>query len=125
MIMKKIYHAPSNDGEFRVVSGIEMKRLPKNGIQHFTQKLVDMGIGEGWLKITPSTITITDTSNKKHKFTIEVPPGKYCLHCDEKLSDDAQGTQARLHVEQEHSEADPLGDGGSGYMAINYYVCKF
>ena len=58
------------------------------------------------------------------EYTVKRTPGRYCLHCGEKLTDDAGGEMARLHVVQFHAGTpSPSASNPSGYEAINYFEC--
>jgi hypothetical protein len=58
------------------------------------------------------------------QYTIKREPGRWCLHCGEKLADDTNGELARLHIAMKHngvpspSESDP-----SGYVWLTYFEC--
>ena len=104
-----------------LVVGVIVQELPKNGKQHFTPNLVEGGQKEGWLVIDDNHITIND----EFKFKIVGVPGRYCLHCGEKLIDDDKGTEARKHIAKHHADVDsPDENEPSGYTCNNYYACE-
>jgi len=131
MELKKLYKKDTSDvlvyvkdSEARlvpVVSGIQIKRLPANGLQKITPKLVKRGVDEGWLSIDKTHITISDV-----KFKILDVPGYECLHCNQKIESDRTGLGVRKHIKAEHSgkkSPDPKANP-SGYLYKDFYATQ-
>lgn len=123
LLQRKYYHDP-NGVKSPSVSGVVVKRMPTNGVQHFSPKLVRTGMSERWLIQKDGKITVIDQSGPI-VFNIIREPGRYCLHCGVKLSDDPMGKAAQEHISQEHSgikSPDPLNP--SGYVMLTYFETK-
>jgi len=125
MLLQRKHQHDRNGLKAPVVSGIRVKRLPENGKQHLSPKLVKTGQSENWLTRTEDKITIHDEDGDV-VFNIIRNPGRYCCHCQEKLTDDADGAAARDHVTKKHDgKKSPDPQNPSGYLMINYYDCEF
>jgi len=119
------YHKPPADFE-AVVIGVEFQSLPQNDKVKLTPKFVDMGVKQGWIVKTEKHFNIRDAAtNKIISFLILSTPGRYCLHCEEKLEDDPSGTSARKHILDNHNGvATEDANDHSGYKCDNFYLVK-
>lgn len=91
--------------------------------QNFSTQLVTEGLQTGlmemhddelFFKVHPETL----------KYKIVRQPGRYCLHCSEKLADDQGGEMARLHVAMKHKGLpSPVASEPAGYVWITYFEC--
>ncbi len=107
-----------------VVIGVELKRLPVKENVQMTPKLLEMGKKQGWAEKTEDHILIRGYyDDQPTKFKILSEPGRYCLHCGDKLKDDPQGNHAKKHVEELHDGKPTDNEGDkSGYICNNYYL---
>lgn len=91
--------------------------------QHFTPAFVTEGLNAGWLELSGDEL-ILRTHPEDLRYQVTRQPGRYCLHCGEKLADDAGGEMARLHIAQMHrGVASPDPDTPAGYVMLNYFEC--
>lgn len=57
-------------------------------------------------------------------YEIKRRPGRYCLHCGEKLPEDEKGELARLHIAEKHNGAiSPDPSTPAGYVNLKYFEC--
>lgn len=132
MLMKRVYvpedlkryqaevetNGGKSDGIVRPkVSYISLAHTGVSAEQHFSTRLVTEGLETGVMEIKNDNL-ILHVAPEDLKYKIKRYPGRYCLHCGKKLTDDASGKAARLHVAVEHE-----GKSGVGYEAINFYDC--
>ena len=113
MLLKRIF-TPS--GELDYISLAHTGVSPE---QNFSTQLVTNMLKDGIMEIDGSAL-VFHVYPEDLTYTIKRAPGRYCLHCGEKLPDDASGELARLHVAQAHAKEEPKG---AGYEAINYFEC--
>lgn len=85
--------------------------------QHFSTSFVTDGLRMGAIAIEGNTLTL-NVEPEPLTYEILRRPGRYCLHCGEKLENDERGELARLHVAEQHA-----GEVAPGYEAINYFDC--
>jgi len=124
MLLQRKYHHDSNGIKPPVVRGIKLKRMSADGKQRFAPKLVKIGQDEHWLSVTGGKIIIHDEGGDV-PFKVLKVPGRYCCHCGEKLTDDADGAAARKHVVEHHvGKKSPDEQNPSGYVMQNYYDCE-
>ncbi len=117
MLLKRIY---TESGELNYISLAHTGVSPE---QNFSTQLVTKMLQEGIMEMKGDTL-IFHVHPEDLKYTIKRRPGRYCLHCGEKLPDDAGGELARLHIAQYHSGApSPSTADPSGYVALNYFEC--
>jgi hypothetical protein len=91
--------------------------------QKFSAQTVEIGTREGWLRVRDGRIVL-DVKPEALVYTIRRAPGRYCLHCGEKLLDDEKGALARAHVAQEHPGlASPDPSNPAGYEALHAFEC--
>ena len=91
--------------------------------QNFSVKLVTEGLESGLIEIVDDELFF-HVHPEDLRYTIKRSPGRYCLHCGEKLQDDPAGAMARLHIAQKHAgETSPDPANPSGYEAINAFEC--
>src|SRR5688572_7623822 len=115
MLMKRIY---TPTGELNYIS------LANTGVsaeQNFSTQLVTKFLQEGIMEIDGDTL-IFHVYPEALKYTIKRTPGRWCLHCGEKLQDDTGGEMARLHVAMKHAGIpSPSPSDPSGYVALNHF----
>ena len=140
MLLKKIYKPANVDtplidirtGEPVVdkVTGqsieIDYIALAHTGIepeQNFSTKLVVDFMKQGFIEIKDETL-ILHVHPEDLIYNIKRRPGRYCLHCVEKLPDDEKGELARLHILEKHKGIlSPDPNNPSGYIALNHFEC--
>ena len=91
--------------------------------QRFTPAFVTEGLNAGWIELAGDEI-ILRAYPEDMRYQVARQPGRYCLHCGEKLADDAIGEMARLHIAQKHNGvASPDPNTPAGYVMLNYFEC--
>lgn len=119
MLIKKIYK-DTDGAELDYISLANTGATPE---QNFSVQLVTEGLNVGFMEIADDTLIFHVYPEDLH-YTIQRRPGRYCLHCGEKLSDDTGGQLARLHVAEQHAgQASPSASDPAGYIAINAFQC--
>ncbi|HXF44869.1 MAG TPA: hypothetical protein VNK91_02005 [Burkholderiaceae bacterium] len=105
------------------IEAVECKNTGWSPAQNFSEGIVEVGVTEGWMVIGKDTITLR-VRPEPLVYTIQRMPGRYCLHCGEKLPDDERGVFARAHLAQAHPEQ-PSPDPAvpAGYVKVNAYEC--
>ena len=104
-----------------VLTGIQVQQLPKNGIQHFAQGMIDEFLEIGVLSIAKKVLTL-NTIDGPISFNIKRVPGFYCCHSGKKLAGEKE---ARKHVKEHYCDIDsPCSQNPSGYEKTNHYVCE-
>lgn len=99
------------------------KLVATDEAQHFTENFLTGGEAEGWLERNGKKVTIHGLDGDV-VFGIVQEPGRYCLHCGEKLADDGDGRAARKHVADKHAgQVSPDAENAAGYVMQNYYNC--
>ena len=124
MILKRVYKAPES-GQAPELDYIALGHTGTQPEQHFSVGLVTEMLTKGFMEIDEAANQlIFHTHPVDLVYAIVRRPGRYCLHCGEKLADDQGGELARLHVAQYHNGvASPDPDQPGGYEAINYFDC--
>jgi len=114
--IKRLTNAPP-------LKGIEIQNTGTHAQQNFSTGLVLAAITEGWMAIDGAKLTIKAApENLNYKIIRE--PGKYCLHCGEKLTDDANNEMAKMHVMSKHAgQESPDATNPAGYAKINHFEC--
>lgn len=117
MYLKKFYQ---DDGAIDYISlahtGISREQHFSMGLvtEYVTLGLMEVHDGELFFKVHPETL----------RYEIKREPGRYCLHCGEKLGDDQGGELSRLHVAMKHKgKASPDASNPAGYEQIHYFDC--
>jgi YgiT-type zinc finger domain-containing protein len=117
MLLKRIF-TPS--GELDYISLAHTGSSPE---QNFSTQLVTGCLKDGIMEINGDALTF-HVYPEGLRYTIKRTPGRYCVHCGEKLPDDTGGELARLHVAQEHAGVpSPDKNNPAGYEAIHYFEC--
>lgn len=58
------------------------------------------------------------------RYYVQRTPGRYCLHCNEKLEGDENGEMARLHVAMQHAGVpSPDKNVPAGYVWLKHFEC--
>lgn len=116
MLLKRIY---KDSGEFDYIS------LAHTGIQaeqNFSVGLVTRGVSDGYIDVIGDTLTLKAVPENLG-YAVRRQPGRYCLHCGEKMIDDDGGQMARLHVALRHKDAPAPAGNPAGYEKINHFDC--
>jgi hypothetical protein len=117
MLLKRIY---DDRGALAYIS------VAHTGIaaeQNFSVSLVTKALQEGWMELHEGQLVLKGEPENL-VYAIRRQPGRYCLHCGEKLPDDEGGALSRLHVAARHrglSSPDPGNPGG--YEKLNHFEC--
>lgn len=148
MMLKRQYHKPEGwtpERNTRDAKGVLKHPLRKEGVllntpafshldvkhtgmhveQHFSTKLVDAGIEEGWISIQDGKL-ILHAEPAALVYDIVRVPGRYSCYDGAKLPDDQEdkGTLARAYLAEHHPGAtSPDPDNPAGYYKINYHEC--
>ncbi len=116
MYLKKYY---KENGELDYLS------LAHTGVsreQHFSTSLITEYVTLGLMEIKGKTL-LFNVYPEPLRYEIKREPGRYCLHCGEKLADDQGGELARLHIATKHKDAPPNANNPAGYENIHYFDC--
>lgn len=113
-------------------TGIQLIKLAATRRHHFGKTWIAKHIDRGFVTKTDKAITL-HTVDGDMKFSIDHPPGRYCLHCDTALPNEDEdggfpaghpelGKAARAHVAKEHKGAkSPNPNHPHGYKHKPYY----
>jgi hypothetical protein len=105
------------------IEGVDVEHTGTNAEQNFSTTLVIDFLKKGIIEIAEE-ILILHSGQEDLRYKIKRRPGRYCLHCGEKLPDDEKGELARLHIVEKHlglKSPDPYNP--SGYVALNHFEC--
>lgn len=106
-----------------LISGVEVLHTGVRAEQNFSTSLITEFIKLGIAEINNDELVL-HTSSDDLKYTILRSPGRWCLHCKEKLTDDATGEMARLHIAMKHNGVpSPVESEPSGYVWLTYFEC--
>jgi len=127
MLLRKEY-AKDDAGELELdddgnptVTHLTILEAPDvGGAHHFSPRLVERGIADGWLGVGGGEFTVKTAKGKADLvFKIVEPPGTFCAHCGERMS---SSPDALAHIAAEHDGEDsPDAQNPSGYRVDNYY----
>lgn len=113
--------APRGTGEIvrRVPPVKDVEVVSAKDRHHFSTRLIEGGIAEGWLSMGQGKITVGN-GPASVVYTIVSGPGLYCCHCNTKQDDSvmAQGHVARVHARV----PSPDKNNPSGYRRDNFYT---
>lgn len=106
-----------------LIAGLEIEHTGTQPEQRFSTSLITELVRLGIVTIQGQQLTLRAAPEDLH-YTIKREPGRWCLHCGERLGDDAQGELARLHVSMQHA-GEPSPDPGNpaGYEWLTYFDC--
>lgn len=91
--------------------------------QNFSDTLVLDGLRNNIIEIHDDELLL-HVHPETLRYAINRSPGRYCLHCGERLEGDENGTMARLHVEMKHhGVASPDPTIPAGYVWLKEYQC--
>lgn len=105
---------------------IEILHTGLGATQHFSTRLVQRGIDEGWMAIHDSKLVLY-AQPENLVYDIVRGPGRYSCFDGSKLPDDEDdsGRQARAIIAERHAGAQsPDPDHPCGYVKINHYECR-
>lgn len=133
MLLKRIYKTPEgwekkldDKGECINPPPLEYVSLANTGVhpeQNFSIDLVTEGLTNGLMLIDDDVLTL-DCHPEPLRYNIKRRPGRYCLHCGEKLGDDTGGALARLHVAEKHAgKTSPDASTPAGYVWLLHFEC--
>jgi hypothetical protein len=105
------------------VKGVIVQNTGISAEQNFSTGLVASALAEGWMELHDDELIVkAEPEDLKYKVLRE--PGRYCLHCGEKLQDDIKGELARIHVLSKHNgKSSPDASVPAGYVWITAYEC--
>lgn len=88
--------------------------------QHFSPRILERGMAEGWLSIADGELKIKTAPGKPDiRFAIREAPGIFCSHCGERMS---SSPDAQAHVAEAHAGADsPDESNPAGYRVDNFH----
>lgn len=117
LVLKRLYDAKG------AVTGVEVKYAKAVGSeQHFSPRLIEGGIAEGWLSTDYTKKLTIDGENKELVYEILRRPGTYCCHCDKSVDDSPAGA---AHVAAAHKgKKSPDPSNPSGFRRDNFYACR-
>ncbi|MDL1909703.1 hypothetical protein FBQ81_03265 [Chloroflexi bacterium CFX6] len=105
------------------LAGVEIEHTGVDAEQHFSTSLVTEYVKLGIMEIAGNRLTLHAAQADLH-YTIVREPGRWCLHCGEKLPDDVNGEMARLHMAMKHNGApSPDESNPAGYKWLTYFEC--
>lgn len=117
MYLKKFY---KEDGALDYIS---LAHTGTTREQHFSTSLVTEYVTLGLMEIKDGAL-LFHVYPETLRYEIAREPGRYCLHCGEKLNDDQNGEMARLHIAMKHKGIpSPDPSNAAGYEAIHYFDC--
>lgn len=103
---------------------IEVKHTGTDAEQHFSARLVNQGIAEGWISIGGGKLVL-HAKPEDLVYAIERVPGRWCVHCRAKLPDDVTGAAARAHVAANHAgQVSPDSRYPAGYACPAHYKVR-
>lgn len=92
--------------------------------QNFSTRLVAAAVKEGWMKIGDGTEIVMGVYPETLFYKVLRKPGRYCLHCKEKLPDDERGLFAQAHIAEKHAGVpSPDKSNPAGYEVLNGFEC--
>jgi hypothetical protein len=103
---------------------IEVKHTGFDREQNFSEDLIANAMREGWARFDGSLLVL-DAKPEPLTYTVKRAPGRYCVHCAERLPDnDPSGEQSRAHVAERHAGvASPDPAWPAGYAVVHAYEC--
>lgn len=105
------------------LAGVDIIHTGVQAEQHFSTPLVTEFIQLGIMSIHDNQLMLK-TATEDLRYTIRREPGRWCLHCGEKLAGDANGEMARLHIAMKHKDTpSPVANNPAGYEWITYFDC--
>jgi hypothetical protein len=105
------------------LAGVELVHTGARAEQNFSTSLITEFVKLGVATIDGNQLTL-HTSTEDLRYAIVREPGRWCLHCKEKLSDDENGELARLHVALKHKDKpSPDATVPAGYVWLKYFEC--
>jgi hypothetical protein len=122
MRLKRVFKR-DEEGKLTELDHIEVEHTGTHEAQNFSTGLVASALREGWMELAKGKL-ILKAKPEDLKYTILREPGRYCLHCQEKLLDDEKGEMALIHVLSQHRGLQsPDPSNPAGYVKINAYEC--
>jgi len=104
-------------GDEPKVKGIKV--LHAGDEHHFSPRLIEGGVSEGWLSMSQGKIIIHGEGGDV-AYKIVRAPGYYCCHCNAKLDDG--GATARAHLATHKAKKSPDVNNPAGYRKDNFYA---
>lgn len=133
MLLKRVYKTPecwekqvNEKGDCINPPPLDYLALADTGTnpeQRFATQEVTRNLQAGLMQIDGDTL-IFNVHPEPLRYFIKRRPGRYCLHCGEKLPDDSNGSLARLHVAEKHAGVpSPVPSVPAGYENLTYFDC--
>lgn len=106
-----------------LIAELELLHTGVKAEQNFSTPMITEFMKLGIVNIAGDQLTLR-TRSEDLQYTIKRMPGRWCLHCGEKLSDDQNGELARLHVAMKHKgKPSPIEAEPAGYQWLTYFEC--
>jgi len=119
------HRAPGTVLNLPPLSHVEIRHTGTSCEQHFSTRLVERGMAEGWIAIQDGHL-ILYAQPENLIYDIVRTPGRYSCFDGRKLPDDPGDTGAlarALLAEQHTGQPSPDPNHPAGYEKINYYDC--
>lgn len=95
--------------------------------QNFSTDFVTEYLQLGLMKLSGNALTlhvVHDDYDVELAYQVKRAPGRYCLHCGEKLESDETGELARLHIALQHAGVEsPDASVPAGYVWLKHFEC--
>lgn len=95
--------------------------------QNFSTDFVTEYLKLGLMELSSDVLTfhvVHDGNDVALAYQVKRTPGRYCLHCGEKLESDETGELARLHIALNHAGVEsPDASVPAGYVWLKHFEC--
>lgn len=103
--------------------GLDLVHTGFSPEKNFSTSLITEFIKIGIAQLDGDELILRTATEDLH-YTIKRTPGRWCLHCGEKLPDDTSGEMARLHIVMKHNGVpSPVESVPAGYEWLTYFEC--
>ena len=116
MFLKRLW-AKDKDGKPTAVKGVHVLR--SKAVEHWSPKLVQTGIAEGWLAAGAGKFTVTG-DNQTIEYRVIRGPGTYSCFTGEKLEGEVDAKAHVAKVGKGKPSPDPTNP--AGYRVDNFYT---
>lgn len=125
MLLKRRFERDTNGpvkdaGGNLILKHIEVKRLPKDGKQRITRKMVDRGLEEGFISLIKGNIIFHTVPELI--FKVIHSPGIFCCFDEKRMGDQKE---ARAYVKANFAgQESPDKNNPAGYRDSRSYACE-